>query len=47
MISRGEVALIVASKGAALGLMANLFWTGGYHGRCDHDSDSDFIKISL
>ena len=36
MISRGEVALIVASKGAALGLLGSAFFRTDYYCSCDH-----------
>ena len=38
MISRGEVALIVASKGAALGLLGSAFFRADHYCCRDHDN---------
>lgn len=48
MVCRGEVALIVADKGAALGLMPEVFFgPGHHHGCCNHDPDPNPSQICL
>lgn len=45
MISRGEVALIVSSKGAAIGLMSTAFFGPVALGcRCNDNSDANLFK---